>query len=348
MIAIPHIIPINKVLKSKVNQFFIDHFSQRKAKFLIDHGEWHSRGNENRFAMLLDDKIIGYFGIIPASINKYNVKSEALWWIDLVINKKYRGLGYQSMIDEYVRNRPEIKLGIPNQSAAKIHTKHKWSVKKDPRVFLFPINPKISLLSKKEYSKYGILLRIFISVISPVVKFILHFIKKYQVKWTVEIVDPSPNLLQDIFYLNKDSRHITTWRDTDYLNHRYLKSPKKNELRYFVCKKNNTISHYCIIRTISKNGNKIIRILDLYGNFHDIECIADLLKAVIKEAYNINAIQITALNCSKKLNKVYRRCGFIISRRSMFCYYENDLSHLNHRNNEIYFTLGDSDNDDNG
>ena len=84
------------------------------------------------------------------------------------------------------------------------------------------------------------------------------------------------------------------------------------------------------------------------GNFNDIKCIVDLLKAVIKEADNINAIQITALNCSKRLNKVYRRCGFIISKRSLFCHYENDQGHLNQRYNEIYFTLGDSDNDDNG
>ena len=80
-----------------------------------------TKGNKNRFALIYDGNIIGYFGVIPTSINKLDVKSDALWWIDLVINKKYRGLGYQSIVDEYIRNRPEIKLGFPNQSAAKIH-----------------------------------------------------------------------------------------------------------------------------------------------------------------------------------------------------------------------------------
>ena len=44
----------------------------------------------------------------------------------------------------------EIKLGIPNQSAAKIHAKHKWAVRQDPRVFLYPISP-ITSLSKKDF-----------------------------------------------------------------------------------------------------------------------------------------------------------------------------------------------------
>ena len=91
----------------------MDHFGRTKAQFLIDQGEWLCKGNKNRFALIYDGNIIGYFGVIPTSINKLDVKSDALWWIDLVINKKYRGLGYQSIVDEYIRNRPEIKLGFP-------------------------------------------------------------------------------------------------------------------------------------------------------------------------------------------------------------------------------------------
>ena len=61
---------------------------------------------------------------------------------------------------------------------------------------------------------------------------------------------------------------------------------------------------------------------------------------------NTGFAEITAFNTSKRLNKVYRQCGFMISTKSRFCYYENNLNHFNQINNRIYFTLGDSDNDD--
>ncbi len=343
---IPHILSLKKVSKNKVNQFFMDHFGRTKAQFLIDQGEWLCKGNKNRFALIYDGNIIGYFGVIPTSINKLDVKSDALWWIDLVINKKYRGLGYQSIVDEYIRNRPEIKLGFPNQSAAKIHSKHNWSVRQDPRVFLYPISPITSLSKKDFFSKYGTISRSLIYILIPLIKFINYQLKKYQIKWSKEVINPSPKIFQDVFFDNLDQKVITTWRDIEFFNYRYLLSPNKNQFRYFISKKADSISHYCIIRTISKNDEKYIRILDLFGNLNDQKRIIDILINVVKVAIDIKAVQITAFSTSKQLNKVYRSCGFLISKKSRFCYYDDSFNNSNRLKSNIYFTLGDSDNDD--
>ena len=343
---IPHILSLDKVLKNKADQFFMDHFSRAKAQFLIDQGEWLCKGNENRFALISDGNIIGYFGVIPTSINKLDVKSDALWWIDLVINKKYRGLGYQSIVDQYIRNRPGIKLGIPNKFAAKIHTKHKWSVRQDPRIFLYPISPINSLSKKDFFSKYGIISRSLIYILIPLIKFINYWLKKYQIKWSEEIINPSPKIFQDVFFDNFDKKVITTWRDIEFFNYRYLLSPNKNQFRYFISKKADSVSHYCIIRTILKSDEKYIRILDLFGNLDDHERIVDILNNVVKVAIDMKAVQITAFSTSKRLSKVYRKCGFLISKKSRFCYYDNNLKHSSELKSNIYFTLGDSDNDD--
>ena len=343
---IPHILSLKKVLKNKVNQFFIDNFSQKKAQFLIDHGEWLCKGNENRFALMIDANIIGYFAIIPTSINKLDVKREALWWIDLVINEKYRGLGYQSIIDEYIRNRPGIKLGISNESAAKIHTKHNWLVRDDPRVFLYPISPITSLKKKEFFSKYGIISKASLYILIPLIKFINYWFKKYKIRWAEEVINPSPKIFQDVFLDNLNKKSITTWRDIEFFNYRYLLSPNKNQFRYFISKKDDSISHYCIIRTISKNDEKYIRILDLFGNLDDHERINDIINNIVKVAIDIKAIQITAFSTSKRLNKVYRNCGFLISKKSRFCFYDNSINHSSEKKTNIYFTLGDSDNDD--
>ena len=66
---------------------------------------------------------------------------------------------------------------------------------------------------------------------------------------------------------------------------------------------------------------------------------------VVKVAIDIKAVQITAFSTSKRLNKVYRSCG-LISKKSRFCYYDDSFNHSSELKGNIYFTLGDSDNDD--
>tara|TARA_X000001036_G_C20117025_1_gene577712 strand:- start:169 stop:468 length:300 start_codon:yes stop_codon:yes gene_type:complete len=94
------------------------------------------------------------------------------------------------------------------------------------------------------------------------------------------------------------------------------------------------------------NGNKMLRILDIYGDLNDSVTLTDLLKLVIKNALNDSISQITVLSTSNRMNKIYRHCGFIISSASRFCCYDNRQKNIQDFNDKIYLTLGDSDNDD--
>ena len=76
----------------------------------------------------------------------------AYWWVDLIIDKIERGKGYQTFVDRYIRDLPDIKLGFPNENAALIHRKHSWEVQEDhkilfnPFIFLFIYSPSFHIL----------------------------------------------------------------------------------------------------------------------------------------------------------------------------------------------------------
>ena len=68
-----------------------DQFGLKKAKFIIKNGEWLHKGNENRYVLLLDTKIIGYFGFIPTKLIVNDEQINGIWWTDLIISNEYRG-----------------------------------------------------------------------------------------------------------------------------------------------------------------------------------------------------------------------------------------------------------------
>ena len=93
--------------------------------------------------MVLNNRIIGYYGIIPTILFNSGKLEKAIWWNDLIISKEFRGYGYQNIIDDHIRNRSEIKLGFPNKVASKIHKKHGWCIDDGLKVMIFPIKPRL-------------------------------------------------------------------------------------------------------------------------------------------------------------------------------------------------------------
>ena len=126
-------------------------FEPLKARFLIKHGEWLHKGNGNRFVLVLNDEIIGYSGIIPTQVYINGVTKPAIWWIDLIISREFRKVGYQTIFDEFITKRPETKLGFPNKIAASIHAKHGWKIYNKIKVFKFPLKQN----HIPELNKYG-------------------------------------------------------------------------------------------------------------------------------------------------------------------------------------------------
>ena len=320
-------------------------FKVSKVNLLKKYDKWLSKGNANRFVLLVNDEPAAYFAIIPTNIVLRGQNKTAIWWIDLIISKEYRGYGLQTIIDNYIQKSREVKLGFPNKLEAKIHIKHNWNVKHSLRTHLYPINIKSVIKASNLFGCSQLLSQIITILFLPINITTNYFVKRYKVKWSEKISDPSPNIFYEIFLNNKNDKLLTTWRSINHFNYRYFSSPNNKEFQFYLSKKGSVLSHYCIARIFNKNGNKVMTILDLYGDFDDWSYIIDLIKLVVKDAIKQDVVQITSLAALPRLSLIFKRCGFIFWKKTRFCILDNSSQDLKFYDYDMHWTLGDSDND---
>ena len=322
--------------KNEIDLFLLNQFPVKKAIFLIKFGSWLHKGDSNRFALVLNNQIIGYYGIIPTIISNKGKLERAIWWNDLIISKEFRGYGYQNIIDDNIRNRPEIKLGFPNKFASKIHKKHGWVIKDSLKVMIFPISP--SLISKK-FSRN----KFFSHFISFICKPFLKNALEYRPRWSSRDLKPKLEYYKNIFYLNRGNC-CTTNRDMNYFKDKYFDSPFFDDYLFYHCKKNERVNIYLICRKIITDKGSFLRIVDLYGSTWDFSAFIDLINLVIKDSINEDLTHITVLESNKKLQGLMFICGFIFFKKARFCYYMN--SHADIKNlQKTRWVFADSDND---
>ncbi len=342
----PKIFSINQFSESKVSSFLKNVISLKKSQSLIKNGSHISKGNQNRFVLCLGENIIGYFSIIPSFINLFGKKKKSIWWIDLIIQKNHRGFGYQSLVDNFIRSMDALKFGFPNAHAAEIHKKHNWNVSSNFQVLLLPIEPDIILKNSRQNFFMRFVYKTIMIILFPLFIASKYVFTNYNVKWSSKLNDLNPNTFENVFLRYSKDFLITTWRDKAHFNHRYLLSPNKKEMDFYITKKNNEITHYCITRRVNDKGSLKVRILDIFGNFQDHERLKDLIKLVIKTSINQGASQITTLATMPEMKNIFKHCGFLINASARFCWYdENNLIDIS-TNNFFYWTIGDSDNDE--
>lgn len=339
------IVPITKISDKVFQGFLLENLKNSKINLINKKGEWLSKGNNNRFVLFQNNEPMAYFALIPTKIMENGKKRSAIWWIELVVSKKNRGKGYQTIIDKHIKRREEIKLGFPNKLAAKIHLKHNWNVRSDLSYNLYPIKIK-SIIGLNHISRRFKLLSKFAALLLfPITKVLNYATKNYKVKWSKKSANPSPEIFHEIFLSSNNVGLITTWRNVDHFNYRYFSSPNRSQFQFYLSKKGSSFSHYCIARIFNKNGQKVMTILDLYGDLNNSYYITDLLKLVLKDALKQNVVQVTSLTSLPSINLIFKRCGFIFSKKSRFCMLDNSSNYYYPKKDQMHWTLGDSDND---
>ena len=135
------IISCDKVDWEDLNCFLKRFYGKTKGKFLTEHGDWWYKSHRNSLAIVKGSDIACYCALIPTCVSIRGIRKAALWWVDLVVAHRYRGMGLQSDIDRYLRESKELVLGFPNELAAMIHRKHGWGVREDGLVLMLPLIP---------------------------------------------------------------------------------------------------------------------------------------------------------------------------------------------------------------
>lgn len=320
-------------------------FPSSKAEFLSQHGDWWHTGNGNRWVLLVDGQIAGYCAVIPAHILVEDNKTPALWWVDLVLAPEFRGLGLQSLFDRKIQEASNLKLGFPNQLAAKIHRGHGWGVREDFTTMLLPLQPSGVKSVQRQVGVRGLALRSSAVFLTPWASRLRSNYGKYIPQSARKLENPHPDTLAGIFIRQKNTLPPTTYRDAGYIQWRFLDAPYRAELDFYLAGPSSRPTHYLVSRYVEYENVPAVRVLDLIGDLNDLEPIKDLLSLSIKDAVSRGAKQVTLLATLPEIRSLARRMGFYFTSKTRFCWTSSD-SELNQAlYGRVHWALADSDND---
>jgi hypothetical protein len=239
----------------------------------------------------------------------------------------------------------ELKLGFPNSVAAQIHRKHGWRVREDMRVLMLPLRPLSVKKVRTAHGLRGSLLRGGALVASPFAERVRQRIMRYE-PLTARIVEsPSSDLFAGIFERYKQEETVTTYRDVDHVQSRYLDAPYRAELVFYLAGPTSSPSHFVVVRNITLDGVKTTRILDVFGDFADLGGLEDVLRLAVKDAAWQGSSQVTVLASIPELQSLLSSIGFLIGMKTRFCWYSSCQKVMRSLAVKGHWVLGDSDND---
>ncbi len=317
-----------------------------KAGFLNQYGEWWHGSNANRLVALVDGQVAGYCAVIPVRVRVAGQVHNALWWVDLVIAPEFRGRGLQTLFDERVRQMSSLLLGFPNELAAKIHRKHGWGVRDDLPIVLCPLRPLQvkSVRGAVGQQKWLRLAGAFL--LAPIASLWRAWCLSFQVSGVWKLENFNGETLATIFLANSDSQVNTTWRDAEYFNWRYGRSPGLAGHEFFCYGSSSAPTHALILRHICEPGGaRYSRILDVIGDMSNRTALDALICRAVQASIYYGSGQITLLAATPGLLDASRHYGFLFSAPVGFCWLSDDLVIMNALAGQNYWSLADSDND---
>lgn len=323
--------------------FLRQSFAPAKAAFLLRHGTWKHRGQDWQLALVDDEKVIGYCGVIPVRCRVGEETRDAVWWVDLVIDPAYRGRGLQTLFDDRVRAMTQLKLGFPNALAAAIHRQHSWGVREDYETLLMPLRPRQLRSLRSATGQRRLVLRVGARLMEPSAALLRRRLRSDARRQIDRSSDIDAASLADVFERFHPVQQTTIARNRDYLDWRYGRSPNRAQLTVY--RAENRLA--AVVRTLPGPDRPVVRVLDVFGALDRHALVVDLLKAVGHDAVSAGAAQATLFSTLPAIGRAARLAGFQVRSDGRFCWYSDDRSvHQAIANSVHHWVLGDSDHDE--
>lgn len=331
---------------TQLTSFLERFFGSTKANFLREHGSWLHGGQENRWVLLVDGVLAGYCAVIPTQVCVEGKELSAIWWVDIIVAPEFRGQGLQSHFDQKLQQDNLLKLGFPNELAAKIHRKHQWGVREDLQVRLCPLRPLKVNQVRTAQGKRGVLLKVGAIALSPIMAAFRLWLRVRKSTQIFTIKQPSAETLAEIVKRAPMQIYPTTCRDAAYFQHRFLDAPYADQLAWFFYGPANAPTHYLVTRTLQHHGVTVTRILDYFGDLCAEEPLRALLRAAAVDADRKKSSQLTVMVTLPSMEPLFKAAGFIFKATARFCWLSSDPAIMESFARPFYFTLADSDNDE--
>ena len=339
------ILTADKVKSEKIALLFSQAFGERKSDFLIQHGSWLHKSDDNRFVIVQNGNPVGYCGIIPTKIAVNGKIHDIVWWNDLWIHPDFRGRGLEKLFDKKITEFKEIKLGFPNKIAATIHKKHGWFVRENLRTRFLPVFPLRLPKIMRSTGIWKIIYFLLAGALNPFQMIIREKYRNFKPLFSWKISHPNVEQFATIFQKNLDRNTVTVFKDTDFFRWRYWECPYFDELSFYFCGDRENPTHYLITRILRKNGQKIGRILDMDGNLNAPENFVDMIKHATRDFIKKDVVQISAMATTEEIDRIFRKSNFYFFLKSRFCCKTSNGAILSPMKNRIRFHFADSDND---
>jgi hypothetical protein len=331
-----HIDLISNVKKEELHEFYNIAFQDRN-KILINNWKWIYRSGYLNYEPILllnnKKKIIGQAALIPAKISYKDIIYPAVWFVDFVILKEFRGKGLgEYLTKEWMKICPN-QITYCNDNSLKIFKKLGWQDSKTSKRIAVPVNYFKFIPIIKKYN-FTVLEKFFLRKKENKLNKIPLISPKLLIKDKNKII----NLFLSKKVISNDNLQIL--RDEDWFVWRFCDCPYNKNIYYFEYENNFTIVH--IFKT-----NNIKRLNILYFFFSD-SSKEDYLFLIIYKWALINSIDLLWANSNDQnfINKLKEFFKVILVKPLTFASYSsNELINKTLKKGISNIYAADSDND---
>ena len=331
-----HIDLISNVKKEELHEFYNIAFQDRN-KILINNWKWIYRSGYLNYEPILllnnKKKIIGQAALIPAKISYKDIIYPAVWFVDFVILKEFRGKGLGGYLTkEWMKICPN-QITYCNDSSLKIFKKLGWQDSKTSKRIAVPVNYFKFIPIIKKYN-FTILEKFFLR-------------KKENKLNKIPLISPKllikdKNKIINLFLSKKvtSNDNLQILRDEDWFVWRFFDCPYNKNIYYFEYENNFTIVH--IFKT---NNIKRLNILYFFCSDSSKE---DYLFLIIYKWALINSIDLLWANSNDQnfINKLKEFFKVILVKPLTFASYSsNELINKTLKKGISNIYAADSDND---
>ena len=301
---------ISQIDKNELQEFYKNTFNNRNAS-LIQNYNWCYRLGYNNFeplVLLIDNKIIGHAGLIPADINIKGKNNSAIWFTDFAIVPEYRQQGFGKILTKEWMNICPLQITYCNDSSLKVFKKVGWKVTFSTKRVIKPINYfKVTPFLKKIRINFG----------DTLVRSLLK--KKLEKYSAIKPIKINENFITNISKFEKENcRNKSTYliRDENWFKWRLLDCPYREELFFF-----ENDGDYLVAHIFNHKNLKRLNILYTFCKKKDDEILNMVFKWSIE-----NNIDFIWYLTNKKMN--YSLFSYLFRKPLNFAYNSSEPSNL--------------------
>lgn len=312
------VVPASEVQPAQLAAFLDEAYGPVFRQFMFDHGDWVHRGPGNRWVALCDGEVAGYRGLVPAVCLFQGKELPASWAIDLYVLPRFRGLGLQKLLDQFLET-PRLLMSFASDVGAKIYAKQGSGIREETEVCSLWLAPKPVVppapgalafarhvvARSRELGTRGAVRQ---TARRARAVFTHGRSTRYRPRRTEALESPDVETLEAIFLQHVDRSVATTFRSAEHLRWRYFDAPYSSHLAFFLSGPHGRPTQCAVVRYLEFRPEAWV--LDVFGDLEDEEGLSDLVQTILHQAAGRDVNEVRILASSQALRRVLRRLGF--------------------------------------